>query len=421
MSNRNSSAGNASGSSTFEVEVTTTDGYQCRLDISVAASEVARVRKREVDRLRRTTRIKGFRKGRVPLNMIEERFGPTINEQSINKIVRSGLNFALNENDLRMLGEPVISDLDFGPGRAATFRADFEIVPEIELSRTTGFYLTRRAVEVENADVERALDEVRDRNATLSPVERRPGAGDVVSVAIRPDSPEAASAADASDPEPYQFELGKGQAIPDIESAIQSLEPGTESYFDVTYPTDFAGELAGTTQRLSIRLDGVSEKKLPDLDDAFASAVGGFDTLDDLRSVIEEQLRQRGEEEADKEVRERLVDQIIEANPFAVPPTLVSNYFENLGLENDPGITPMIERDIKRNLILGHIIKHEQLEVSRDEVDGELSRLASSQGITPLEARRQLVKESKMDSFRRGLETRKAFEFLLGQSEVANA
>ena len=418
----------------FDVAMKRENDYLRRLDVTVAPPQVAAARRREATRIRKTTRIKGFRKGKVPVRIVEERYGPLIDERTVDALVNRAFREAVREHGLSTVGEPVVSEVDYRPGERLSFRIDVEVLPKVELARTGGFRVKRREVEVADAEVDSVIEQFRKEHAVLRPADRAPENGDVVSVAIREDGGEhdgedggGAGAAE----KPYRFELGAGYAIPDVEAAILTLAPGEEGTFTVSYPEDFASsELAGTTRSLRIRLDEVSASLLPDLTDAFASEVGDFGTLAELREAIGGELRTRAEREADEEVGEQLLDAVIEANAFEVPPSLVSHYLDRVidapeGAdparieEARKSVTPAVERQVRRDLVLERLIEDEGLQLSSEEFDERLSELGKARGKSVVEIRRQLAREKQLDPLRRRFAIEKAFQFLIDRSDVS--
>ncbi len=415
----------ATATDPFDIAIKRENDYLRRLDVSVDPAQVAAARRREAARLRKTTRIKGFRKGKVPVRIIEERYGPLIDERTVDALVNRAYRNAVQRHDLSTIGEPVVSELDYRPGERLSFRIDVEVMPVVELARTGGFRVKRREVAVEDADVDEVVENIRKENAVLQPVDRAPRNGDVVAVAIR--EREGGGGAE----KPYRFELGAGYAIPDVEDAILALAPGEEGTFTVSYPDDFgAAELAGTTRSLQIRLDEVRASELPDLTDDFASEIGNFGSLAELREAVEKELLARGERQADEEVGERLLDAVIEANAFEVPPSLTSRYLDRVidapeGADPEQveearkSVAPQVERQIKRDLVLERLIEDQGLDLSSEEFDERLSELGKARGKSLVETRRQLAKEKQLDPLRRRFAIDKAFRFLIDGSDVS--
>jgi trigger factor len=275
---------------------------------------------------------------------------------------------------------------------------------------------------VAEEEVDELLERLRGERAVLEPVERGPAVGDVVSVKI--------AETEEDESQPYRFELGAGMALPDVEEAILSMEPGGSGEFDVRYPDDFEdAELAGQERRLHIELSDVKGKRLTELSDEFASEVGDFDTLDALRDTIREDLEKHHEREADQAVQERLIDSLIEANPFEVPASLIANYLDRVinapeNAEEEQvqaarrSLEPAAERQIKRQLILDRLIEEHELVATDEDVEERLRSLAEDRGAAVADLKRQLAREKQLDVLRQQLAIEKAFALLEAESTV---
>ena len=411
----------------FDFAIEGDHDYQRRIDVSVAAEDVAAVRRKEAAKIRKTVRIKGFRKGKVPVRMVEERYGPAIDERMIKALVNQAFRAAVRQHDLSTIGEPVVSNLHYRPGEPLAFRIDVEVIPKIKIERTGGFHVSRPKIEVSEADTDKMIEGIREERAVLEPVERAPQSGDVVSVVIRQTGGDGA----AAEGKPYRFEVGAGHAIPAVEEAILSLAPEEEGAFDIAYPDDFgSNELAGTTRSLNIRLESVHAKLLPEANDEFAKQVGDYATLAELRAVVKEGLQARAKQETDRKVGEQLVDAVIEANAFEVPPSLVSHYLDRVIDTPDGGdpaqveearksAEPAITRQVKRDLVLESIIDEQKLKLSDQEFDARLSELGKNRGKSLVEVRRALVKDKRLDSLRHSFAVDRALQFLRDNSKTA--
>lgn len=407
----------------FEIAVEEDAAWKRKLTITVAPEHVAATRRRESKKLARKVRIKGFRTGKVPPRVIEERYGPAIDERALTALMNEGFQTAVRTHALNTIGEPAVGQVRYDPGESLTFQVEVEIMPEVRLGRTGGFRIKRPTTAFDEREVGQLIDGMRADHAVLEPVERSPEDGDVVSVRIRTEEEDDGA-------EPYRFELGAGYAIPDVEQAIRSLEPGGSGEFDITYPDDFSDtELAGTTKRVQVELIDVKAKRLPELDDDFAREISEFDTLEALREAVTVDLERHREREADEAVRERLIDSLIEANAFEVPPSLVARYLDRVieaPEDADPEqvesaretLAPAIERQIKKDLILDRLIESEGLAASDEEVEERVAALAENSGLTPAEARKRLAREKSLDSLRRRIALDKAFDLLLSQSTI---
>ncbi len=413
----------------FAFEVATEAPCVRRVTVTVEPGHVAATRRKEGKKLGKSVRIKGFRKGKVPPRVIEERYGPAIDERTITALVNEGFREAVRDHDLHTVGEPSVDDVKYEPGESLSFSVDVEVMPEFTLERLGGFRIERPEVQVEEADIDELLAGMAGDRAVLEPVERCPETGDVVSVQIRPADPDPDSE-EGTEQKPFRFELGAGYAIPDVERSIVGLEPGSSGVFDVAYPDDFGNEdLAGSTRSLEIELVDVQAKRLPELDDDFARDVGEFETIDELRTAVRDDLIRHREEEADGTVREQVLDAVLDANSFEVPPGLVSSYLDRVleaPEDADPeriaqareSVRPAVERQIKRDLVLERLIDDHDAEPTSEDVAERLREIGEKNGLSVSEVRQRLAKEKRLDALRRDMAVSKVFDMLLEQSEV---
>lgn len=412
----------------LEVAVEEREAWKRRLTITVAGERVASVRQRERRALRKNLKLKGFRKGKVPDRIVEERFGAVIDERTVRSLIEEAFRQAIEQKNLQPVGDPSFGDVQYEPSESLTFQVEFEVMPTLRIERVGGFRLRRPAVEVSDAQVSEVIDRLRDERAVWHPIERRASEGDLVSVKIA----RLEDAASDTEPvsRPYRFELGKGSAIPAVEEAIRSLAPGEQGEFEVTFPEDFGDEaLAGRTRRLRIELGEVKEKRLPELEDAFASDVGDFDSLAALENAVRDDLRRQGEEEAEDALRRSLIDHIVDANPFEVPLSMVDRYLERMlqaPEDADPEqlrtlrqeLRPQVERQLRHQLVIDSLIEREELEATEEELEARVAELGERRGIATGEVRKRLARQGGLDDLRRRLAVEKLFDWLLSQSAV---
>lgn len=415
------SAETATENDELEISVEAPESWRRRLTVAVPASRVQAARRRERRALGRSLNLDGFRPGKVPPEIVEQRFGPVVEKRAVESLLEETFREALEREGIRPVSEPEIGDVRRPDEGGLTYRADLQVVPEISLDRIGGFRLERPEVRVDEEEVDEILARIRDEHAVWEPVERRPRVGDRVSVTIRPVEEEEG---EDDGGRPYRFELGEGYAIPDVEEAISTLEPGGVGTFEVRFPDDFGDEeLAGTERTLRIELVDVKEKHAPELDDDLAGEVGDFESLEALRDAVRDDLREHHEEEAEDELRNRILDSIVEANPFDVPEALVERYLD--GLVDAPpeadeeevrsardSLRPAAERQLKRQLVLDRIIEREGFEATDDELEREIRDLAEEREAQPSEVRRQLAREDGLEALGRRIAVDEAFRFL---------
>ena len=426
--------------SDLTIAVQEPSAWSRRLSITVAAERVQRLRGQVTQQLVSNARLPGFRKGKLPASLVERQFGPSIDQETIDRTIQTAYREALESEGLSPITQGKVEKVEYERGQALTFEVELEVRPEITLERTSGFSLERPAAEVGDEDVESVLERLRDERADWEPLAEgtRPTAGDRVTVEIVSDDDETED--DDDEPRSYRFVLGEGQAIPSVEEAIMTLAPGEEDDFTVTFPEDFPDEAQrGKEQRLHIRVTEGSSKVLPELDDEFAKGIGEFEDMDALRQRIREDLEADAKQRADGEVRRQLVDRIIESNPFELPESMISRYLDEItghshegdhGHDHTPeeeeeiarareGLRPQAEWSIKRLLIVESVAEAEGLQASQDDIDARVEELAERHGRSPTEVWLQLEKAGQLEMLEREITEEKVFTHLLEQNTVA--
>jgi trigger factor len=412
----------------LQISVEEPAAWSRRLVITVPAARVRSERARVTRRLAKRVRIPGFRKGKVPPARLEAQFGPDIDRQTQQQVIDAAFREAVKAKSLEPISEPRVANVVYDRDSELTFEVAFDIKPEIKLARIGGFRLSRPEVTVSEEEIAERLEYLRRQQALWKPVERRPAPGDTVEVEITP-----LEGAEAEEPESrnYRFVLGRGQAIPEVEAAITTLEPGRSEEFDVRFPDDFPDESKqGTTQRLRIALQQVLEQELPPLGVEFARSLGDFNDLEALRGAISEDLLRFKQEEVELRLDQEIMEQIIEANPFDIPESMIERYVDALVGPPPDGADPDLvarARDearptaiwgIKRTLILQRVAEDQGFEASEEEVQERLQGIAARSGRPPGEVRARLAKTGELQDIKRRIVEDKVFGFLKQQSEV---
>ncbi|MGD8700032.1 MAG: trigger factor, partial [Gemmatimonadales bacterium] len=327
----------------LQISVEEPAAWSRKLVITVPSGRVKSERTKVARQLAKRVRIPGFRKGKIPLERLEARFGAEIDRQTKQQVIDSAFREAVQVKDLDPISEPRVANVSYDREAELTFEVAFDIRPEITLGRVGGFRLTQPPVSVSDEEVAERLEALRRQQVLWRPVERKPAAGDSVEVEITPLTEDES---EPTEPRPYRFTLGEGQAIADVEAAITTLDPGAADEFDVTFPEDFPDESQrGTTQRLHVSLKQVFEQELPVLDDEFAKSLGDFENLEVLRGIVSEDVLKLKQGEAEQELDQKIIEQIIDANPFQVPESMVDRYVSALLGPPPEGADPdMVDR-----------------------------------------------------------------------------
>jgi trigger factor len=401
------------------------DGVERLLQVEVPADMVRQAEEKAVRRYASSARLPGFRPGKAPPAMIRQRFGDAIRQEAVESLIQEAYKQVVGDKDVKLAAQPHVHDVNFKEGEPLTFELHLEVHPTVELPRTQGFRVTRTERPVTDDAVQEQIDSLREQRANWAPIEDKPAEQDMVTVML------ATADDDGKIPEgrEYRLVLGGGQAIPGIEELIMTLKPGETVERPVKWPDDFPDEAQRSkTKLVRVTLADAKRKSLPDLDDSFARELGEFDSVDALRKAVREDLTNNATREADAEVRQKLVDEIIGANPFPVPPSWVSQmvaaYIEAYQVpegEREPfaqRFRAMAERQVRRDLVIETLADREKLAASESELDDRVAELASRRGTDVGQLYASLQKAGRLKEIERSITEEKVFKWLLDQNTV---
>lgn len=415
--------------SRLKVSVEEQERWRRRVSVTVPASLVADEEKKAAAKLASRVNMKGFRKGHVPKGMVATRFGGALRQEALDRLINEAYRQALASENLRPISEGELEDVSYEPQQDLTFSIAFDVQPVIELARLGGFAVERPRARVGDEHVGEILKNLQTQNGAWKPMdEGKAQDGNLVSVHIRKMDGDAQDGG-----KDYEFPLGEGQAIPDVEASIKTLALGEKAEFSVSFPEDFPDESRrGEAERIEITLTGLKALELPALDDDLARQVGDFDSLDALKARVREDLEKDAADQAEAVVRGRLLDFLVEANAFEVPRSMVDRYAEGI-LGDQPGIPeerkaeilenirPEAERAVKRLLVIDRVAQTQGLAATEDELDRRVEEIAERNGSTPEKVYASFQKAGRLEALEREITERKVFDFLKSQSEITDA
>jgi len=417
--------------SLLQISVQEHERWRRSMSVTVPASIVQEEERKAAAQLASRARLKGFRKGRVPTKVIESRFGGALRQEALDKLIGAAYREALAAEQLRPISEGEIEDVKYEPESDLTFAIAFDVEPVFDIERLGGFAVERSTEPVTDEQVEAVLSRVQEQNGVWQPLEEgTPEDKDLVSVKVTRLDDENEPADEGRD---YDFVIGQGDAIPDIENGIKALEPGSSGDFDVTFPEEFPDEARrGDTERLRIELTSRRKMDLPELDDELAKQVGDFETFDELKSKVRGDMEKEATQQADAAVRGRLLDMLIEANTFEVPASMVGRYSEGIigdaqGLPEEKveefreQIRPEAERAVKRILVIERIAQTQNLNATEDDLDTRIEEIAAANNTDAAKVYAELQKSGRLEQLERELTEQAVFEFLMEQSEITEA
>jgi trigger factor len=409
----------------IEIKTKKSEGVERLLEVSVPAETVQEAEEQTARRYATSVRLPGFRPGKAPTALVRKRFKDAIRQQALETLLQEAYQEVVEREKLNVASQPHLHDVKFDVGKPLTFELHVEVRPEITLGRTQGFKVNRSAPAVGDENVREQLDQLRDQRANWAPVEEKPAPGDMVTVLL--------ATADESGALPegkeYRIVLGGGQAIPGIEELIMKLAPNETIEQSVRWPDDFPDEeQRGKSKTVRVTLQDVKRKSLPDLDDAFAREVGDFESLDALTAAVRKDLESHAEREADAGVRQQIIDQIVQANAFDVPPSwvkqLVDGYMKAYQIPEDDRdrftaeFRPVAERQVRRDLIIDTIAEKEKLKASEADVDERVAEVAKKREADPGQVYASLQKAGRLQEIERAITEEKVFKWLLERNTV---
>jgi trigger factor len=330
-----------------------------------------------------------------------------------------------------MVGNPNIVDVHFHDGEPLRFKAEFEVFPEFELADYRGVEIPYGETPVTDEDLAKRLEEIGESKATYANEEPRPLAhGDFAVVSL--ESLEGADEPIRSDE--VQVEIGGAETMPGFTENLTGAEPGDEKEFEVTYPEDYGrAQLAGRTVLFRVVVKGLRRKEKPELNDDFAQDMGDFRTLQEFSAAVRKSLAAQRRIEAERKAKDKLVERLVDANPFPVPNVFVDRQLDNrleqrLTSLKQQGVDieslnidwrrlreSMREgavREVRASLILGRVAERESIAATNQEVDQEVERIARQEREPVPAVRRKLQSSGALDRIASHIATEKTLNFL---------
>jgi trigger factor len=391
--------------------------------------------------LKKSAKIKGFRPGRTPREILERYYGDYVREQAVSRIINNTYSGALSEGNIEPVSEPTLDNEALAEGEPFTYSAVVDISPEIDLTDYAGISVKGRELKIEEGEIEERLQQLQNSHARLEMIEeeRAVQEGDFVTIDFQ----------GSIDGKPFEggkgenisIEVGGGRFLPDLEKGLIGAGSEEERKVDVTFPEDHGEKgLAGKKAVFEVKIREIREKILPSLDDEFAKDVGQ-ESLRDLKDKIREDLEAEKRLEIDRELENQILDRLIESTPFDVPESMVERRIDSLirelkinlayrgvefGKSNlDEGTLREQYRDravkeVKSDLILQKIGRVERIDVTDDEVDKRFEEIAKRTNQTPSHVEAYYRKNELVEGLKAQMMNEKTLQFLVGKAEISH-
>ena len=421
--------------------VTKLEENKVRLDVEVPADAVRKGVEAKVRELGSQVRVPGFRPGKAPRRVIENRLGRDyIMMEALQEALPSWYSEAVVETDLRPIDQPKIDfDDPLSEEDGFKFSATVEVRPQAKLGEYKGVEVPKREIEVSDEEVDAQLEEMRGQFATLAAVEDRPAAeGDFAIIDFAGENMTTGQPLEGGQAEDYMLEIGRGELLEDFENNVVGMKPDERKRFGVTFPADYAeASLQGQSVLFNVHVKEIKERDLPELDDEFVKEASEFETLDELRAAVREQLEQAAEQRVSGEYRARVLDVVAGNAEVEVPDVMAhekahemvgsfersvraqgmdpEQYYQLAGSnhhEFEQRVRPEAEDTVKKELVLDAVAVAENITADDETVMHEIGHLAEETDRAPDEIAATMKTNGTYVLLQEEISRQKALDFL---------
>ncbi|HEY1183280.1 MAG TPA: trigger factor [Bryobacteraceae bacterium] len=412
------------------------EGCRHALELSIPAAEVESETARVAGDVQKRAKLPGFRPGKAPISLIRKQFAGDIKQQVLENLIPTTLQKQFEAENLNPVGTPDISDVHFHEGEPLRFKAEFEVVPHIELGEYRGVEVAYHDPDVTGEDVAKRIEELREQKAEYLNVDPRPlDNGDFAVVALESIS---GVVGEPVKQEEMVLEIGGADTFEAFTENLRGLSPGDEKQFEVTYPENYgAARLAGKAVKFHATVRGVRKKELPEVNDEFAQDLGDYRNLEELRDAVRKNILAQRQFEAQQAAKDKIVEALVDQHDFPVPELFVDRQIRtrvelSLRAMNADGVDlkslkldwakvketqrDKAVREVKASLLLARIAEREAIHATRDEVDKEVERLARMQREPVAALRIKFEKDGTLGRIAHHIQTEKTLTFLFEQA-----
>jgi len=412
-----------------------------KLTVELDAEEVNRKIEDAYRTLKKQAKVRGFRPGKAPREILERYYGEEVTRDVTKGLVNETLPMAFEETDTYPLTFPLVENDALKKGQSFKYVAIMEVRPRIDLKNYMGLEVKKEKVEVSDKEVDKQLEEIRNAHAKLKPVEEDRGALKDDCVIIEYEAFEGGQPIEGIKAENFLVRMGTGTIHPDFETGLLGLKPGDSKEITVNFESDYRHEkLAGKEVTFKVKVSDLKVMELPDLNDEFIAGLGGeFKDLETVKGKIREDLVAGAEKRVDRELKRGLLDRIADTVDFELPESLVEaelryavesvkqnlqrmgSTLEKAGVSEEKirqDFTAGSRKRVKDLLILGEIARQHDLSVTEMELNEGFKELAAGMGQEPSAVHRYYEARGMVDSFREKLLEEKTLNFLVKGAKI---
>lgn len=422
----------------MSVQVEKLEKNMVKLTVEVPAEEVEKALQAAYMKEKNKISLPGFRKGKVPRAMIEKMYGPAIfYEEAANALIQDNYASAMDESGEDIVSRPTVDIVQIEKGKPFIFTAEAAVRPEVTLGKYKGVQVTKVDTTVSDEEVQNALERERQKNSRTVTVTDRPVASGDTAV-IDFEGFVDGKAFDGGKGENHSLEIGSHSFIDTFEDQLIGHNAGDDVDVNVTFPEKYQeAELAGKPALFKVKIHEVKAKELPELNDEFAQDVSEFDTLDAYKEDLKKQLEKDKEDEAKRAKEDEAIQKIIEKSEMDIPDAMIDTQCESMINEfaqriSQSGLTmeqymqfsgmtmenlkeqvrPEALTRIQSSLVLEQIAKEENIEISDDELNEEITKMAERYGMEA-DKLKEYMGDSEKESIKRDLSINKAVDIIM--------
>jgi len=412
----------------LNIEVVAKEGLKRELNIEIPAEIVTETYEEIYDEFRKKAKIKGFRPGKVPANVIRSRFKQEATGEVVDALINKYFMQALTEKKLEPVGKPVLSKVDIEEGKPMTFTIGIEVMPEIEKVDYDNMVIAEPHIEVTDAEVDRVLEQMRKGNADIRAVERPSEKSDIVICDL-----EVIEGDLGDDKEPMQnqeIDLDNQYTVNEFREGLVGVKRDDTRDIKIPYPADYPDEkFAGKTITYKAVVKEVKERILPLLNDSFAKQMGQGETLLELRLAIRKHIEAEMKTDAARGAKRALIDQLNEKNKIDVPETMVESYLNGVVEDFTKSGDKFDEKELREKyrpvgmnavrwyLLFHHLADQEKIEVSTEDTENWIKKFADNYRMEVPQAKELLAKTGKAEEIKDGILEEKVVDFLTSRAE----
>ena len=387
---------------------------------------------------RKSIMIPGFRKGKAPRKMIEAMYGAHVfYEDGLEEIFPEVYEYAVTKQEVKAVGRPNLTDMNIEEDGSVTLTLTTEVYPEVTLGDYKGLEIEKAEATVTDEQVQAELDRMAQNVASTETVERAAEMGDTANINF--EGFDNGVPFDGGKGENHDLKLGSGSFVPGFEEQLVGMKAGEEKEINITFPEDYVADLAGKPVVFKVKVNEVKEPQAPVVDDEFAKDVSEFETLEAFRKDLADKLSERRAQQAQNDYENAIMEQLVKNMECDVPDGMVEVQVDKLmedyamrmqaqGLSLDDymkmmGMTPEIMRSsakpsalrqVQMELVLSAVAEAEAIEVTEEDVEAEMNRLAEQYGIQIEQVKAAIT----ADDLKHDLRLRKASDLVLAEAKV---